>query len=326
MLEANRLVLREVFADLDLRAALPGLRTLVEQWRPDFVVREPAEFASSVVAHEQDIPQVMVNAGLDRMLDLFVEIISDRWVSLGGEGSLLASTRWSLLPESFDAPSRLGTGPLHRFRAARSASTPPQLPDWWHGRSDPLVYVTFGSVAAGIGLFPYFYASVLDALAGLPARVLMTVGRAGDSEALGTVPPNAHVERWWPQEEVLPHAALVVGHGGFGTTLGALAAGVPQVNVPLFAIDQFENATRAAEIGLGAVVPNRADLIETAGAMTAPNPALLRELRTAVNQALNDQSIALRARRVAGDMADLPPCVECSAVVEEMLESKGASP
>jgi UDP:flavonoid glycosyltransferase YjiC (YdhE family) len=153
----------------------------------------------------------------------------------------------------------------------------------------------------------------------------MTVGPAGDSDALGTVPPNAHVEGWWPQEEVLPHAALVVGHGGFGTTLGALAAGVPQVNVPLFALDQFENATRAAEIGLGAVVPNRADLIETAGAMTAPNPALLGELRTAVNQALNDQSIALQARRVAGDMADLHTCVECSAVVEEMLESKGPS-
>ena len=42
----------------------------------------------------------------------------------------------------------------------------------------------------------------------------------------------------------------MVGHGGFGTTLGALLAGVPQVVVPLFA-DQPSNAERIAAIGAG---------------------------------------------------------------------------
>ena len=44
----------------------------------------------------------------------------------------------------------------------------------------------------------------------------------------------------------MPHAAAVVGHGGFGTTMMALAAGVPQVVVPLFAFDQTINAERVA--------------------------------------------------------------------------------
>ena len=51
--------------------------------------------------------------------------------------------------------------------------------------------------------------------------------------------------------------AVVVGHGGSGTTFGALAAGVPVVIVPLFA-DQFANAERVAEAGAALVVePDR---------------------------------------------------------------------
>jgi UDP:flavonoid glycosyltransferase YjiC (YdhE family) len=47
------------------------------------------------------------------------------------------------------------------------------------------------------------------------------------------------------------------GHGGSGSTLGALAAGVPLAVLPLFA-DQPQNARRGAEVGAGvAVEPNR---------------------------------------------------------------------
>ena len=42
-----------------------------------------------------------------------------------------------------------------------------------------------------------------------------------------------------------------VGHGGFGTTMLALAAGVPQVIVPLFASDQHVNARHVAATGAG---------------------------------------------------------------------------
>jgi hypothetical protein len=57
-----------------------------------------------------------------------------------------------------------------------------------------------------------------------------------------------------PQQDVLPDAALVVCHGGSGTTFGALAAGVPLVFVPMFA-DQRPNAERVEELGAGVVVP-----------------------------------------------------------------------
>ncbi len=61
---------------------------------------------------------------------------------------------------------------------------------------------------------------------------MLTVGRKLDPADLRPLPRNAHVVRWWPQAAVLAHAAAMLGHGGFGTTMGALAAGVPQVVVP----------------------------------------------------------------------------------------------
>ena len=146
-------------------------------------------------------------------------------------------------------PSCRGT--TRRFRdAAAPAASGAALPDWWPGSSDPLVYVTFGSVAASFGLFPVLYQGVVAAVADLPVRVLLTLGEAGDPEALGPLPANVHVERWWPQADVMPHASALVGHGGTGTTLAGLAAGIPQVVVPLFA-DQPYNAERVEAVNAG---------------------------------------------------------------------------
>ena len=55
-----------------------------------------------------------------------------------------------------------------------------ELPDWWPGDEDPLVYLTFGSVAAGAHLpyYPALYRAAIDALAPLAIRILLTVGDA----------------------------------------------------------------------------------------------------------------------------------------------------
>ncbi len=318
MLEANRVVVREVFAGLDAQAVLPGLRALVDRWHPDVIVREPAEFASYVVAEERGIPHIQVNAGPDRLLDSVLPSVEDLWDQLGcpsGPAGLLAAPRWTLLPRSFDPPSRLFSEEPQRFREAPAADAEPTLPDWWGASDAPLIYVSFGSVAAGIGLFPHFYASVLGALANVPARVLMTLGRGADPEALGATPPNSHVEQWWSQDQVMAQAALSVNHGGFGTTLAALTAGVPQVVVPLFALDQFETASLLSEVGTGVVVPGRKDLKATAPSMTVASPSLLEELRQAVIAVLGNEVIIGRAVAIAAEMAALAGCDACAGVL-----------
>ena len=60
----------------------------------------------------------------------------------------------------------------------------------------------------------------------------MTVGPRGDSSALGPVADSVHAERFLPQHLVLPLVDVVVHHGGTGTMLGALEAGLPQLVLP----------------------------------------------------------------------------------------------
>ena len=80
----------------------------------------------------------------------------------------------------------------------------------------------------------------------------MTIGRHVDPDALGPLPANVRVERWVDQGEVMPHAAAMVGHGGSGGTLAALAAGVPIAFLPQF-VDGPANAERVAALGAGIV-------------------------------------------------------------------------
>jgi rhamnosyltransferase subunit B len=53
-----------------------------------------------------------------------------------------------------------------------------------------------------------------------------------------------------PFSKLFPRAAVIVHHGGIGTTAQSLAAGVPQLVTP-FAHDQFDNAARVVRLGVG---------------------------------------------------------------------------
>ena len=111
-----------------------------------------------------------------------------------------------------------------------------------------LVYVSFGSEVRD----PEPLRAAAHALADVPKRVLVTTGNHVDPAALGPLPANVHAERWVPQAAVMPHAAAMVGHGGSGGTLAALAAGVPLALTPLF-VDGPANAERVAALGAGIV-------------------------------------------------------------------------
>jgi len=57
-----------------------------------------------------------------------------------------------------------------------------------------------------------------------------------------------------PLRTLMPLAAALVHHGGIGTTSQALAAGRPQLIMPM-AHDQPDNAARVTRLGVGAAVP-----------------------------------------------------------------------
>jgi UDP:flavonoid glycosyltransferase YjiC (YdhE family) len=311
-IEANRLVIQEVFGRIDTRSALDGVRAIFDGWRPDAVVREPAELASYVVAEEMGLPHVQVAIGLRALEEFFIPLLDEPLREHGcarGSAGLTATPRLTSVPERLDPPGLSDGAATHRFSGFEVARSTAPLPDWWEDNGQPLVYVSFGSVAGSLPTFRGLYGNVVAALADLPIRVLLTVGEGVDPDALRPLPPKVHVERWWPQEAVMPHASAMVGHGGFGTTMQGLAAGVPMVVLPLFASDQFLNAERVDEIGAGIALEGT-DAIDS--------------LDAALRAILGDPTYGEAAGQVAADMAALPPASACAPIIEAAVANDAA--
>jgi UDP:flavonoid glycosyltransferase YjiC (YdhE family) len=73
---------------------------------------------------------------------------------------------------------------------------------------------------------------VVDACAGLPARVVVTTGPLVDPSEL-RLPPGVDVHRFVPHAELMARSTLLVGHGGHGTTMQALAHDLPVLVLPM---------------------------------------------------------------------------------------------
>ena len=315
--EANAKVIGEYFARIDTEATLPGVRELVATWRPDLILRESWEYASALVAELSGIPIVRVGLGLAEMEEESIALATPALDAQRAELGLPADPAGDRLRETpffTMVPALLDDAPgasadVRRFRQAEpvlDAGSSAPLPDWWPGNADPLVYLSFGSVAgaAHMPYFPALYRMAIDALAPLPVRVLVTIGDSCDPAALGELPANVHVERWIPQDAVLPHAALTVSHGGYGSTLGALAHGVPMVVVPLFSMDQWANAAAVARAGAGiALGADRDDRL----VMDLPSARTIDGLRPAVEALLHDGATRRRAQELGAAMAGAVP-------------------
>ncbi len=229
--------------------------------------------------------------------------------SITAAGAVLEEYRKSLIDEVWASPNltyfpeSLDPSPFPntvRFSHHRRALSRP-LPAWWHSSDAPLVYVSFGTVLGHMSTAADVYRTVLLAVEGLDARVLLTVDRAFDPARLGPLPPNVHVERWVEQSDVLAQADVVVCHGGSGTVCGALAAGVPLVMVPRFA-DQFENARRVAQEGAGLIVEART------AADAGSQPYLeeehdSRRIKLAAQEVLSSPTYKRQAGQLASEMA-----------------------
>jgi UDP:flavonoid glycosyltransferase YjiC (YdhE family) len=293
------LIDRELFADRCAEAMLDTARAVRDSWRPDLVVRDPCEYASAIAAHEGGLAQVQVGisaAAIERDVLEMVAPIIER-LGPGVADAIAAAPYVTSFPASLDPSPWPDT---RRYRLAPRA--PRALPDWWPGNDQPLVYVTFGSVIGHLPEAAGVFRAALEAVSGLAARVLLTVGRAIEPGALGPAPGNAHVEPWVAQADVLAHAALVVCHGGSGTTFGALAAGVPLVICPLFA-DQTINGRTVEAAGCGLVVRGRHLAI---GELRGLGPADVAPLRDAIDAVLNESAHRAAAQQVAAEVALMP--------------------
>jgi UDP:flavonoid glycosyltransferase YjiC (YdhE family) len=181
---------------------------------------------------------------------------------------------------------------------AKARPTPPELLRFIHGGEPPVIF-SFGS-AMRKGR-PYFDAAV-DACKRLNIRGVLLA--KGGEQIPPSLPDNVFHCDYAPFSEVFPLASIVVHHGGIGTSAQALAAGVPQLIMPM-AFDQADNAKRLQILGVARV--------------RFPKSFTGRNVAKDLQAIINDSAIKDAARRVAmkrSDGADL-----AADHIEAMLKS-----
>jgi MGT family glycosyltransferase len=148
---------------------------------------------------------------------------------------------------------------------------------------------------------------IVDALAALPVRAIATTGHGIDPAAV-PAPENVDVVRAAPHREVLREAQLVVTHCGHGTTLKALAAGVPIVGLPM-GRDQLDVAARLVHAGAGV----RLD-------QSAPPT----EIAAAIRDVLADDRYRAAAERIARVIEDETATDLAVAEIEAVVAAEGS--
>jgi UDP:flavonoid glycosyltransferase YjiC (YdhE family) len=305
----------DVFVNMWAKHALPDLLAVCETWRPGLLVREMTEFAGCVAAERLGIPhatvqvgswrpelQALIGAALDRLRSL---------VGLGPDPERAMPFRYLLLtsiPMSFIDPGQPLPATAHPMRyvpfdaGSGEERRIPELIGTLEPR--PTIYATLGTVN---NRTPGLAATILAALRDEPINLVLTVGSDADPAALGEQPSHVHIERYVPQSLLLPFCDLVVCHGGFGTVLTALDAGLPLVIIPI-AADQPDNARRCVELGVAEVVD--------AGTRTP------EAIRDAVRTVLGESSYRQRAERLRDKMRAVPDLADTVGLLARLAAEK----
>ena len=153
--------------------------------------------------------------------------------------------------------------------------------------------------------------TVLDATAGLDARVVVTTGPVVDPDSLRPA-ANHEVLRFVPHAELMPRMSLVVGHGGHGTTMQALAHDLPLVLMPMHPLlDQPLVGRTVEEAGAGRVVRKRVGATD---------------LRRVIEELLGDGPHRQAAARLGAQVRALPGATTAADRIESLLRDAAAAP
>jgi len=303
-----------MFGSVHPAAKLPALRELAASRSIDLVVHPPVDLSGPLLAAEFALPTACYGFGQPfdpQVVAAMAERVSPAWESAGIEpdpyGGIYRGRYLDPRPPSLhsgdDVPAEQG---VLAIRPEIPGDPTAALPAWAArlGRR-PAVYVSLGT--APLFNQPEKFAPLLAGLADLDLDVVVTVSNLNDPAALGDCPGNVHVERWLSLAALLPRCDAVVCHAGTGTTLAALAAGLPLVLVPQGA-DQFDNARACERAGAAHVImPDR---------VTAP--AVRHAIGAVLDTGSTERTAALR---LGGEIAAMPPAthiVEALASVVAM--------
>jgi UDP:flavonoid glycosyltransferase YjiC (YdhE family) len=297
----ERYFLPRLFGEVGTALVVDDLLHAVTEHRADVVIFDPVMFAAPLVAAKLGVRPVQHTVGPvydDLTLELAADAVSPIWQEFGlavpPAAGMYDGTTLAICPPSLDPAAAERPGVTLLRPVPLPLPEHPQLPCDFADPGRPLVYLTLGTFSNNVELFRL----VIDALRDEPVNLLVTIGRDHEPSALGETSPNVHVAQFIPQADVLPHCTLAVHHAGAGTTFGILAHALPSVVLPQSA-DNFTIGARLASAGVAVSV--------------MPADVTADAVRTAVRTVLAQPSYSESARRVADEIAAMPPPADVAA-------------
>ncbi|MEV5537149.1 nucleotide disphospho-sugar-binding domain-containing protein [Saccharopolyspora shandongensis] len=245
------------------RVDLGGADTisLGREWAPDLIVTETFDAIGPMVAADLGIPwhQVGIGPATPAVITEIERAAASRHRNAGLNPVEPRSYIDPCPPQMQDPEwsSRVPVLPLRTQAHRRPHDMSFELPAF-ADPAKPTVLVTLGTIFSD----PDVLDTTVGAMAGHEVNVIATVGSslrnpaAGDDGSWPSRRPDGaevHYVPFVPLGQLLDRADLVVGAGGSGTVLGALAHGLPMVLWPQGA-DQPINAARAAAAGAAVTV------------------------------------------------------------------------
>jgi len=203
-----------------------------------------------------------------------------------------------------DAPSQATITGQCRYAPAGDV-LPDTLAAFLDDGEPPIVF-TLGSAAVHAGAD--FLRESIAAATSLGRRAVLLTGSPDMRARLpDPLPDGIAIEEYAPHGALFARAAVVVHHGGVGTTQEALRSGRPQLVVP-HGFDQPDNAARVERLGVGRVL--RASRYEAARAATL------------LNVLLTDADIAARAAHLATGIRSERGAVVAADAIEAAIAKR----
>lgn len=241
------------FAELARRSCDAAVG-FARSWRPDLVLHDPVCLEGPLAARVVGVPSVMslwgpVGTRESEQLRIVPRDISGSFARYGlhERGPDVVEQVIDPCPESLAPPTDARRLPMRYVPYNGPGGLPGGLLD---PPVRPRVCLAWSTALSTMsGPRSYLLPELVAQLAELDVEVVLTATER-DVAALGEVPSSVRVFTRCPLRLLLPGCAAVVHHGGAGSTMTALWAGVPQLALS-FAAEQTANAERVAATGAG---------------------------------------------------------------------------
>jgi len=288
-----------VFRSLHRPPRLPPMITA--RWTPRWMLRAQYWLADRLV-----VDPLLESAVNDLRRDLGLPPVGrffDRWW-------FSPQCVMGLFPDWFAPPQRdwppqvqLAGFPLWDERSIRPAD--PEVEAFLAAGDAPIVFTPGSANMQGA----QFFQAAIDALQRLGRRGLLLSKYRESLPA--ELPSGVRHFSYVPFSSVLPRAAAVVHHGGIGSVAQGLAAGNPQLVMPM-AHDQHDNSLRVRELGVGDSVL----------------PARFRGARVAqrLKPLIESEQVQVRCRELGGRIAHHDGLAAACDILEQLAPDRAAAP